>query len=282
MEIINDIRTMQKWSDEKKAQGLTVGLVPTMGFLHDGHLSLMRIARLKCDQVVASVFVNPLQFAPSEDLATYPRDLDRDLKLMQTVPVDAVFHPTVEEFYPAGFQTKVEVTEVTKGLCGAFRPHFFGGVATVVLKLFNCVRPHMAVFGEKDYQQLITIRRMVADLNLGMTVEGGPIMREPDGLAMSSRNTYLSPDERKSAVALSQSLKRAQELVDLGHRDAAEILAAVRALIEEYPHTRIQYATLADLESLTELTRIETRALLALAVLVGNTRLIDNACLTVS
>jgi len=281
MELIKAIRHMQDWSEEKRISGRRIGFVPTMGFLHEGHLSLMRYARGRCDRLVASIFVNPLQFGPKEDLAQYPRDLDRDLELMQTVPVDAVFNPEPEEMYPPGYQTRVEVTEVTQGLCGTFRPGHFTGVATVVLKLFNIVRPHLAVFGEKDYQQLVTIQRMVQDLDLDLMVEGRPTLREPDGLAMSSRNVYLSPDERRSALALSESLRLAQEMVTAGRRDAAEILTTVRDHIESRPHNKVQYAALVDPATLDEVARIENRTVLALAVFTGRTRLIDNAVLEV-
>jgi len=280
MELIKTIRQMQDWSEAKRVQGQRIGFVPTMGFLHEGHLSLMRYARGQSDHLVASIFVNPLQFGPKEDLAQYPRDLDRDLAMMQTIPVDAVFHPEPEEMYPPGYQTRVEVTEVTRGLCGAFRPGHFTGVATVVLKLFNIVRPHLAVFGEKDYQQLVTIKRMARDLDLDLTVEGRPTLREPDGLAMSSRNVYLSPDERRSALALSESLRLAQEMVTAGRRDAAEILTAVRERIESRPHNKVQYAALVDPAGLEAVTGIDNRAVLALAVFTGRTRLIDNAVLT--
>jgi len=280
MELIRTIRHMQDWSEAKRVRGQRIGFVPTMGFLHEGHLSLMRHARGQSDHLVVSIFVNPLQFGPKEDLAQYPRDLDRDLELMKPIPVDAVFHPEPEAMYPPGFQTRVEVTEVTKGLCGTFRPGHFTGVATVVLKLFNIVRPHLAVFGEKDYQQLVTIKRMAQDLNLDLVVEGQPTLREPDGLAMSSRNVYLSSEERRSALALSESLRLAQEMVTAGRRAAADILAAVREKIESRPHNKVQYAVLVDPLTLEDVTRVNDRAVLALAVFTGRTRLIDNALLT--
>ena len=218
MELIREADNMRAWSRANRAAGLKIGFVPTMGYLHEGHLSLMRQAGQKSDRVVVSVFVNPLQFGPKEDLAAYPRDLERDMELMRPLGVDAVFHPEPKEIYPPGYQTRVEVTEVTKGLCGRFRPGHFLGVTTVVLKLFNIVEPDLAVFGEKDFQQLAAIKRMVVDLNLDIKIEGGPTFREPDGLAMSSRNTYLEPEERRSALALSESLNLAREMAASGEK----------------------------------------------------------------
>jgi len=276
MELLKKVSEMRAWTRDKRAQDLTIGLVPTMGFLHEGHLSLMKYCRSRCDQLITSIFVNPTQFGPSEDLEQYPRDLERDFALMKPVPVDAVFNPDPEEIYPEGFQTTVEVTEMSRLLCGQFRPIHFKGVATVVIKLFNIVNPHLAVFGEKDYQQLAVIKRMVRDLNLDVEVIGQPTVREPDGLAMSSRNVYLSPEERVSALSLSASLRHAQELADRGERDGATILRAVRQIIEDQPYTEIQYAALVDPETLTEVEFIDHRAVLALAVMVGRTRLIDN------
>ncbi|MFH1090268.1 MAG: pantoate--beta-alanine ligase [Pseudomonadota bacterium] len=281
MELIEKVPEMKAWSAGHRVRGHRLGLVPTMGYLHDGHLSLVSYARGKCDRLVASIFVNPKQFGPREDLAQYPRALERDLALLEQIGVDAVFHPQPGEIYPPGFQTRVEVLEITKGLCGAFRPDLFPGVTTVVLKLFNIVQPDLAVFGEKDYQQLLTIKRMVKDLNMDLTVEGQPTVREPDGLAMSSRNTYLSAEERLSASAIPAALKMAQELAEQGVTGAAEILGAVRRHIEARPGCRVQYAELVDPESLAPKAEVDGdgRALLALAVMVGRTRLIDNAIL---
>jgi len=282
MELFKRVDEVRTWSRRTRAAGLTVGFVPTMGFLHEGHLSLMRQAREKCDRVAASIFVNPMQFGPKEDLAAYPRDLDRDLELMSSVPVDVVFHPDPEEVYPPGYQTRVEVTDVTRDLCGRYRPGHFTGVATVVLKLFHIVEPDLAIFGEKDYQQLVTIKRMARDLNLDVRVEGGVTVREPDGLAMSSRNTYLSGEERKSARALSSSLGLARDMVAAGQRDPARIIEAVRRHIEDHPHTRVEYAELVDPETMQAVDRIGPRTLLVLSVHVGRARLIDNAVLTAS
>ncbi|MBW2060439.1 MAG: pantoate--beta-alanine ligase [Deltaproteobacteria bacterium] len=280
MELIKETKKMQVWSREKRAKGAKLGFVPTMGFLHQGHLSLMEYARSHCDLLIVSIFVNPTQFGPAEDFKTYPQDFNRDLELMRSIPVDTVFHPAPEEIYAAGFQTYVEVTELTQGLCGVNRPTHFKGVTTVVAKLFNIVQPHLAVFGQKDYQQLIVIQRMVKDLHLEVEVVGCPTVREEDGLAMSSRNVHLSPEERKSARALSESLKLAQEMADQGKRAAAEILAAVRKHIEDQPHARLHYAVLVDPETLEDVESIEGQALLALAAVVGKPRLIDNAIIT--
>ena len=276
MELIEKVKEMQTWARDKRAQGLTIGFVPTMGCLHQGHLSLMEYARPRCDLLTASIFVNPAQFAPTEDFDEYPRDINRDLDLMRKVEVDLVFIPPAEEIYPEGFQTYVEVTEVSQGLCGVDRPTFFRGVATVVAKLFNIVMPDLAVFGEKDYQQLIVIQRMVKDLHLEVEVIGRPTVREEDGLAMSSRNVYLSPEERESARALSSSLKLAQEMVDRGELAAPEILAEVKRYIEERPFTRIQYVELVDHQTLKPVDMVQGKALLVMAVMVGRTRLIDN------
>ncbi|MEW5722843.1 MAG: pantoate--beta-alanine ligase [Thermodesulfobacteriota bacterium] len=276
MDLIKEARRMQDWAGEERARGRRIGLAPTMGFLHQGHLSLVEYVRQHCDRVVVSIFVNPMQFGPSEDLAQYPRDLERDLGLLRPLGVDVVFHPEAGDMYPEGFQTRVEVTEVTQELCGAFRPGHFCGVATVVLKLFNLVQPHLAVFGEKDYQQLVTIQRMARDLNLDLEVVGRPTVREPDGLALSSRNMYLKPEERPGALSLYGALNLAREMAAAGERDAAVILKAVRGHIEAKPHTRLQYAQIVHPRTITPVSRLEGEAVLALAVFVGRTRLIDN------
>ncbi len=277
MEQIEKVREMQVWARGKRAQRLTIGFVPTMGYLHQGHVSLLEYTRSRCDLLTTSIFVNPTQFAPTEDFGEYPRDINRDLDLMRKAGVDLVFMPSAEEIYPEGFQTFVEVTEVSRGLCGIDRPTFFRGVATVVAKLFNIVKPDLAVFGQKDYQQLIVVQRMVKDLHLEVEVIGRPTVREEDGLAMSSRNVYLSPEERESARALSSSLKLAQEMVDRGEMAAQEILAEVKRYIEERPFTRIQYIELVDHQTLKPVDIIQEKALLVMAVMVGRTRLIDNA-----
>lgn len=267
---------MQKRGDVLRREGRVLGFVPTMGYLHEGHLSLVRLARSRADKVIVSIFVNPLQFGPTEDFRIYPRDLDRDLSLLEREGTDIVFVPSAEEIYPPDFQTYVEVTELTKGLCGAFRPGHFKGVTTIVLKLFNIVKPHLAVFGEKDYQQLKVIQRMVKDLNLEVEILAHPTVREEDGLAMSSRNTYLSEEERRSALSLYHSLKLAERLVLGGEKDPERIRKLVKEYIERFPHNRVQYVEIVDPETLRPVDKIKGPVLLALAVFVGKTRLIDN------
>ncbi len=267
---------MQKRGDVLRREGRVLGFVPTMGYLHEGHLSLVRLARSRADKVIVSIFVNPLQFGPTEDFRIYPRDLDRDLSLLEREGTDIVFVPSAEEIYPPDFQTYVEVTELTKGLCGAFRSGHFKGVTTIVLKLFNIVKPHLAVFGEKDYQQLKVIQRMVKDLNLEVEILAHPTVREEDGLAMSSRNTYLSEEERRSALSLYHSLKLAERLVLGGEKDPERIRKLVKEYIERFPHNRVQYVEIVDPETLRPVDKIKGPVLLALAVFVGKTRLIDN------
>ncbi len=279
MKVIDDIKEMQELAESLRKNGKKIAFVPTMGFLHEGHLSLMKYGRGIADILVASIYVNPTQFAPGEDFEEYPRDFDRDVRLCEEVGVDVIFTTTDKEMYPAGYQTYVEVKEVTKNLCGKSRPIFFRGVATVVTKLFNIVRPHVAIFGKKDYQQLITIQRMVRDLNFDIEIIGRPIVREPDGLAMSSRNTYLSPEERKSALSLSRSLKIAQDMVAAGETSSAKIIEMVRKEISNEPYTKIDYVQICHPETLINVDDISDGAFLALAVWVGKTRLIDNCML---
>jgi pantoate--beta-alanine ligase len=279
MQTITTIREMQHWADAARARGQRVGLVPTMGYLHGGHLSLIAAARQRTDVVVASIFVNPLQFAANEDLDRYPRDLERDTQLLTDAGTGVLFLPDARAMYPEGFQTHVEVERVTRGLCGAARPTHFRGVTTVVAKLFNMVKPHVAVFGQKDCQQLAAIKRMVADLSFDIDIVGAPIVREADGVAMSSRNAYLSPPERAAARCLSQGLAAADALVLRGERDGLRILAAARRVIADQPLARLDYASLVDPETLEEVTAVDGTALLALAANVGNTRLIDNQIL---
>lgn len=279
MRTITAIAEMQQWADAERAAGQRIGFVPTMGFLHEGHLSLVRQAKRTCSRTVVSVFVNPLQFGPNEDLERYPRDLERDSQLLAREGLDVLFLPSIAEMYPAGFQTSVVVDEVTRGLCGTSRPGHFRGVTTVVTKLFLAVKPHVAFFGEKDFQQLVTIRRMVRDLNFNVEIAAGPIVRESDGLAMSSRNVYLSPEERVAARALSRSLAVAREAVAQGERDAQRIATSVRAIIEAEPTARIDYVELVDAEDLHPVQTVEQPTLLALAVFFGSTRLIDNCVL---
>src|SRR5512143_502465 len=273
---------MRAWADQARGAGQRIGLVPTMGYLHDGHLSLVAEARRRAEACVASIFVNPLQFGPSEDLDRYPRDLPRDRAALSAAGVDVLYLPTAAEMYPAGFQTDVTVATVSRGLCGRSRPGHFAGVTTVVTKLFNAVKPHVAVFGEKDFQQLAVIRRMASDLDTGIEVIGAPIVREADGIAMSSRNAYLSAAERTAARCLSRALAAAREAVAGGARGAADVLAAARAVLDAEPAARVDYVTLVDVDSLEPVDRIAGRALLALAVFIGRTRLIDNTILTAS
>ena len=279
MKLVSTRAEMQDRADDWRRDGRKIALVPTMGFLHEGHLSLLREGRRRSDVLVLSLFVNPTQFGPNEDLARYPRDLEGDLAKARACGVDFVFAPTPDEMYPPGYQTYVDVRALSQGLCGDRRPGHFAGVASVVAKLFHLVRPHVAIFGEKDYQQLAVIRRMVRDLDLGVEVVGMPIVRESDGLAMSSRNAYLSPDERQQALSLSRSLRRAEELVRDGVRQVKRICDAVRAVISEAPSARIDYVELRDAETLAEIDQIDRAAVLALAVFIGKTRLLDNRVL---
>jgi pantoate--beta-alanine ligase len=279
MQTINSIRDMHRWAEEARAAGKRIGLVPTMGYLHAGHISLVTEARRHVDHVVASIFVNPLQFGHNEDLDRYPRNLARDTELLAAAGTEVLYLPQASEMYPEGFQTTVTVEHVTRGLCGESRPGHFRGVTTVVAKLFNAVCPHVAVFGEKDFQQLVAIRRMVRDLDFDVEIIGGPIVREADGLAMSSRNAYLSPEERGAALCLSRALAAAQAEVQRGERSAAVVLDGARAVLAAEPRARVDYVALADPESLRPLDRIDGPTLLALAVFVGNTRLIDNTIL---
>jgi len=254
--------------------------VPTMGALHEGHLSLVQRARADDDTVVVSIFVNPAQFGPSEDYARYPRDPDRDLALLRDVGTDLVFMPPVEEIYPQGFDTYVEVGKLAQVLEGASRPGHFRGVATVVAKLFNIVQPHRAYFGQKDAQQLAVIRRLTRDLGLPVEVVGLPTVREPDGLAMSSRNAFLSPEERKAALVLYRSLEAAQELWRSGVRDASLIRQRMGEVLAGEPLARVDYVSVADAETLEELETVDRPALVSLAVRIGKTRLIDNILFT--
>jgi pantoate--beta-alanine ligase len=262
----------RKW----KAGGLTVGFVPTMGFLHEGHLSLVRESRRMSGATAVSIFVNPAQFGPREDFSKYPRDFERDAALLEREGVEALFCPGDAEIYPPGYQTYVEVRDLQDRLCGKSRPGHFRGVATVVLKLFNIVEPDLAFFGWKDAQQVVILRRLAADLNLATEIVACPLVREPDGLAMSSRNIYLSPEERKAALVLSRSLAEAEKLVARGERDAGRVIAGVRAMIEAEPLARVEYVEAVDLHALGPVSEIRGDVLVALAVRFGSTRLIDN------
>lgn len=273
------VRSLGEMRQARAALQGIVGFVPTMGYLHEGHLSLVRRARAECHHVVVSIFVNPTQFGPSEDYQRYPRDEARDLAMLEAEGVDVAFLPSADEMYPPGFCTWVEVQgPLTERLEGASRPGHFRGVATVVLKLFNLVQPHRAYFGEKDAQQLRVIRRMVADLNLPVEIVPCPTVREPDGLAMSSRNVYLSPEERQQALALSRALELARRLVrEEGLRDAAELRQRLESFLRCSPGVELDYVSVAHPETLAELERIEGPALVLLAARVGPARLIDNA-----
>ena len=282
MDIISDPHDMQGRARQWRSQGLKVVLVPTMGFFHPGHLSLMEYGKTIGERLVVSLFVNPAQFGPQEDLERYPRDLDRDVRLARDAGVDCLYTPGAEAMYPPGYQTFVAVESLSGGLCGASRPGHFKGVATVVLKLLNQVAPHAAVFGEKDYQQLMVIRRMAADLNLDTSIVGRPIVRESDGLAMSSRNTYLSPEARASALCLYRALLAARELVASGARSREPILAAVGQNINAAPGARTDYVALVDPTTLQEVEAIRGEARLLLAVWLNQTRLIDNTLLSES
>lgn len=282
MQVIKDLQEMQNLALEWQARGDRIVLVPTMGFFHQGHLSLMEYGRTRGDHLVVSIFVNPTQFGPKEDLDRYPSDLARDCDLAREVGVDLIFAPTADQMYPAGYQTFVTVTEVTKGLCGTSRPGHFQGVATVVLKLFNLVRPQVAVFGEKDYQQLVTLQRLVIDLNLPVEVVGRPLVREVDGLALSSRNVFLSPAQRRSALKLSQAMFTARELTAKGERSRQNLLAVLQPIFSGDSTITVDYLTLVDDQTLEEIAEINGRARLAVAARVGPTRLIDNILLEVS
>ncbi len=281
MRIIEKLDEMQQQAESWRRQGKHVALVPTMGYLHQGHLALMKFVRPRADLVVASIFVNPTQFGPGEDLDKYPRDTSRDVKLLGDVGVDVLFIPHAEEMYPDQFQTYVEVKKVTQPLCGISRPTHFRGVTTVVSKLFHLVKPHTAIFGEKDFQQLVTIRRMVKDLNMDVEIMGHPIVREDDGLALSSRNVYLTTEQRRKALRLSQSLDAAEDLVKKGERSGNVILQRVREILAEDQDedVRIDYAELRQPETLEQVDHVEGPTLLALAVFIGSTRLIDNRVL---
>ena len=277
MKIITTPAEMQCRSDAIRRAGKRIAFIPTMGFLHEGHLSLMREGRRRAEVVVASIFVNPTQFAPNEDFGRYPRAFERDCEMMQDVPVDLVFAPEPDAMYPAGAQTWVEALEITKGLCGAHRPGHFRGVTTVVAKLFNIVKPHYAMFGEKDFQQLRAIQRMVRDLNFDLEIVPMPIVRESDGLAMSSRNAYLSADERRRALALSRALAAAHEAFGAGERDPRALVRTACGVLRAGGGIELEYVEAVDSETLTRIETVERPVVLAIAVRIGKTRLIDNA-----
>lgn len=276
MKVLKTIDEMKVWSRKVREDGETLGLVPTMGYLHAGHLSLARKSISACDRTVVSIFVNPKQFGPHEDLDTYPRDLEADQHELERLGVDALFLPTADDMYPEAFQTYVHVEEITDKLCGKSRRELFRGVTTLVLKLFHIVKPISAFFGEKDRQQLEVIRKMVADLNLDVDIVGLPIIREPDGLAMSSRNQYLGQAERKTAQSLHEALQQAQQLVTQGESSAETIRSRMRTIIEREGRAQVDYISVCDPKCFEELEEIQGKAMVALAVHVGKARLIDN------
>ncbi len=276
MRILSKISEAREAIQRLKSQGKTIGFVPTMGFLHEGHLSLVRASRRATDTTVVSVFVNPTQFGPNEDFKEYPRDLERDAGLLHKEGVSLLFAPDAEEIYPKGYKTYVEVHELQDKLCGRSRPGHFRGVCTVVLKLFNILKPDISFFGQKDAQQAIILKRMVKDLDLEVKIEVLPIVRDRDGLALSSRNTYLKPEERGAALSLSKSLKEAEEMIKKGERRAQFIIERIRSIIEKEPLAKIDYVEIVDKEELNPLEIIEDEALIALAVFIRKVRLIDN------
>ncbi len=279
MEIISDKVAMATHCDAVRREGKTIAFVPTMGYLHEGHLTLLKEGRDLCDHLVLSIFVNPTQFGPNEDLDAYPRDMERDLKVAMEAGVDTVFTPHADTMYGENYQTYVTLEHLPHHLCGISRPVHFRGVATVVTKLFNIVMPHVAIFGEKDFQQVAVIRQMVLDLDFPIKIQGIPTVRESDGLAMSSRNAYLTPEQRKDAVVLIQALNQAQEQVAAGETDVDKVLNNAKSMIHGVHGTEIDYIQLCDPVTLDEVTGISGPTLLALAVKFGNTRLIDNKVL---
>ncbi|MDD6506145.1 MAG: pantoate--beta-alanine ligase [Prevotellaceae bacterium] len=276
MEIVKTVGEIRDIVKAWRREGLTVGLVPTMGYLHEGHQSLIARSAAQNDRTVVSVFVNPIQFGPNEDLEAYPRDIERDKAAVVAAGGDVIFHPEPEEMYPPHFTSFVDTTETTELLCGAVRPVHFRGVCTVVSKLFNIVQPDRAYFGQKDAQQLATIKRFVRDLNFDIEIVPCPIVREEDGLAKSSRNTYLNPQERKAALILSKSLTIGRQLVEAGERDANVVATAIRQHLETEPLAKVDYVEVVDFETVQRVNRIAGETLVAIAVYIGKTRLIDN------
>ena len=276
MKIIRSCRQMLVYSRRMRQSRKRIGFVPTMGYLHDGHLSLIRAARRDTDIVVMSIFVNPIQFGPKEDLKRYPRDLKRDIKLAKLSGVDIIFYPTDKSMYPSDFRTYVEVSKLSSLLCGKSRPGHFRGVTTVVTKLFNIVEPDIVYFGQKDAQQAIIIKRMIRDLNMPLKIKILPIIRERDGLAMSSRNSYLNQSERVDALVLNQALKLAKSLIKRGERESGYLIKKMKTLINKKRCAKIDYVQIVDLKNLTPVRKIRGKVLIALAIWIGRTRLIDN------
>ena len=272
--VVSTIDEIKKLTDTFR--GVTIGLVPTMGYLHNGHMNLVKQSLNKCDHTVVSIFINPRQFSPSEDLDIYPNNLSGDIEKLQSIGVDVLFSPNRDTIYPEGFKTNIQVDRITQHLCGKSRPDLFKGVATVVLKLFNIVRPQHAFFGEKDWQQLAVIETMTQDLNLDVHIHRVPLIREPDGLAMSSRNSNLSPEERKKALCLSRSLNDSKEKVNKGITSSKQLRQNIKNIITAEPGTQIDYISICDPISLEEKQEVKGRTLIALAVKIGPARLIDN------
>lgn len=279
MNIIKNIDKMKIYSRIKKKDGKMIGFVPTMGYLHEGHMSLINAAKKQTDIVVLSIFVNPLQFGPDEDYAKYPRDMERDEEMLNKEGVDVVFYPDNDMMYPEGYSTYVNVKNITENLCGMSRPAHFDGVATVVTKLFNIIDPDIAYFGQKDAQQAAIVKRVVGDLNMGILIKVLPVIRESDGLAMSSRNAYLDDRERKDAAVLYNSLRKAEELFNNGESRAQVIIKHMEGLIRDKETAKIDYIKVVDAQSLKDIKMIKDEALVALAVYIGKTRLIDNTIL---
>jgi pantoate--beta-alanine ligase len=276
MRIINSIKDIRDQVKDWKKDGLSVALVPTMGYLHEGHESLIKKASKENDKVVVSIFVNPMQFGINEDLSTYPRDINRDSHVCENNGASVIFNPSVEDMYEGGFSTFVDMKNLTVGLCGQSRPTHFRGVCTVVNKLFNIVNPDKAYFGQKDAQQLAIIKQMVRDLNIAVEIIGCPIVREIDGLAKSSRNTYLSSEERKAATIINKSLKKAESLIEDGERDCKNIIEFIKSEISKESLAKIDYISIVDNETIKDVPVIVGNSLIAVAVFIGNTRLIDN------
>jgi pantoate--beta-alanine ligase len=281
MKIVKEVRLMQRLAKSIKREGKTIGFIPTMGYLHEGHLSLVREARKDTDVTVMSIYVNPMQFGPKEDYKRYPRNLKRDMRLAKSSGTDIIFVPLDKEMYPEGYSSLINVKDLNERLCGKSRPGHFTGVSTVVAKLFNIVMPSVAYFGQKDVQQAAVIKKMVQDLNMDTRIKVMPIVREPDGLAMSSRNVYLNKAERKDALSLYKALELAKGMINSGKRNAEEIISEMKKYIENTGSLRIDYIKIVDAEALKPVYKIKGRVLVALAIRIGNTRLIDNIVVNV-
>jgi len=279
MKVINEVDKMKTYARIMKKQNKMIGFIPTMGYLHEGHLSLIRAARKQSDLVVLSIFVNPIQFGPNEDYKKYPRDISKDEELARLCGVDVIFYPDKNEMYPKGYSTYVDVEKLTEGLCGETRPGHFRGVTTVVLKLFEIVRPDIAYFGQKDAQQAFVIKKMIEDLNLDVVLKILPTVREEDGLALSSRNTYLSGQEREDGALLYQSLNLARDLVLSGEKDAKKIVKKMKDLLSSSQNIKIDYISISDTKNIEEVSSVRGEVLIAVACFMGSTRLIDNVIL---